>query len=165
MSSVLDDQHSCSLSSLWRWISKLLLLIPEASCGRSVLMIPFPFRRPTGLSLRHYQNFTQISSLSRVLCFDISRASSHYLEIQEHCWQVREFCLTWSVIVQMAGGSVSAHWETTSTEPFKALVWTPARSKQLLGCCWSTPLFPASVMELPEASIIFFSACWSVSEA
>lgn len=88
-----------------------------------------------------------------------------YLEIQKHCWQVREFCLTWSLIVQMAAGSVSAHWETTSTDPFEALVWTLARSKQLLGCCWSTPLFPASVMKLPEASIIIFSGCWSVSEA
>lgn len=165
-SSVSDPQHSCSLLGLWRWISKLLSLLQKSKrCDRSILTIEFSSRGTTSLSLRQYQNFTQISSLSRVACFDTSsalficilRCRNVVGRSKSSVW-LNQWLLKWQQ-------AVSIYWETTKTEPFKALVWTPTRSKQLLGCCWKIPLFPASVMGLPRASICAFSGFWSVSES
>lgn len=148
-----DPQHSYSLSSLWNWIFKLLSLIPGAICGRSVLMIAFPFRG-TAVCPWDSSRISPRSALFPESYVLILVEPLHvYLEIQKHCWPVQEFCLTYHWLfewLEVLPVLTINHLNRTIQSPGLDSSNVQATS----GCCWSTPLFPDSVMELPEASII-----------
>lgn len=166
-SSVSDPQHSCSLLGLWRWISRLLWPLPEfqavvtdlswwySSLPEVPQVFPLDSIRISPGSVLFPQSYASI------LIVPSSFASLDTETLLAGPRVLSDFISGWLNGSRLYQYLLRNDQDRTIQSPGL----DSSKVKQLLGCCWKIPLFPASVMGLLKASACTFSGCWSVSEA